>query len=63
MTLRPCTMPAILGMLAAAGLARGETPAARTVEFNRDVRPILSNNCFQCHGPDKGKRKNTEKAE
>ncbi len=27
------------------------------VEFNRDVRPILSENCFACHGPDKGKRK------
>lgn len=28
-----------------------------TVEFNRDVRPILSNNCYQCHGFDKNKRK------
>jgi len=27
------------------------------VEFNRDVRPILSNNCFLCHGPDKAARK------
>lgn len=25
----------------------------RKIEFNRDVRPILSNNCFLCHGPDK----------
>jgi hypothetical protein len=31
--------------------------AAAPVEFNRDVRPVLSGACFQCHGPDKAKRK------
>src|SRR5262245_44350645 len=29
----------------------------RQVEFNRDVRPILSDRCFQCHGPDAARRK------
>ena len=27
------------------------------IQYNRDIRPILSNNCFLCHGPDKGRRK------
>ena len=35
----------------------GEAPVPGTIEFNRDVRPILSDNCFYCHGPDAGHRK------
>lgn len=29
---------------------------AQQLEYNRDIRPILSDNCFACHGPDKNKR-------
>ena len=30
---------------------------AAPVDFNRDVQPILSENCYHCHGPDAGARK------
>src|SRR5687767_10646466 len=52
----------LTGRLLAAGLALWLTGSARTavparIEFNRDVRPILSENCFSCHGPDENQRK------
>ncbi len=46
-------------MFAVAALS-SSAPAAdgpRKLTYNRDIRPILSDNCFACHGPDKNKRK------
>jgi hypothetical protein len=33
-----------------------EAPLPERIEFNRDVRPILADKCFACHGPDSAKR-------
>src|SRR5690242_17389028 len=32
-------------------------PNAPAVDFNRQILPILSDNCFACHGPDEKQRK------
>lgn len=34
-----------------------EAQPLETVDYNRDVRPILADNCFACHGPDAAERK------
>src|SRR6185436_18345784 len=40
-----------------AGQLAAAEPAARKIDFNRDIRPILSNQCAKCHGPDAKQRK------
>src|SRR6476469_677511 len=32
-------------------------PSGPPIGYNHDILPILSDNCFACHGPDKSKRK------
>lgn len=40
------------------GLCGFSAPAhTDPISFNRDIRPILSENCYACHGPDPGERK------
>jgi hypothetical protein len=46
---------ACLLSLGAAASISAQPP--RKIEFNRDIRPILADNCFTCHGPAKSTRK------
>ena len=46
------TKPTCFLLLATLGLQAAEPPVPAKIEFNRDVQPILSDNCFYCHGND-----------
>jgi len=37
--------------------AESQKRSVPSVDFNREIRPILSENCYKCHGPDDGARK------
>src|SRR5215472_4253886 len=41
----------------ASATAAATAKSSDKVSYNRDIRPILSDNCFFCHGPDSKKRK------
>ncbi|HVT92124.1 MAG TPA: DUF1553 domain-containing protein [Bryobacteraceae bacterium] len=46
----------VLAVMTTGLAAQGAPSGAANVEFNRDIRPILSDKCYACHGPDKGNR-------
>src|SRR5262245_34099365 len=43
--------------LAVPRLLAAVATAGHTVNFNRDIQPILADNCYSCHGPDEKQRK------
>ena len=49
--MRSFSIMAIIGILLLTSLVR-----AKEIDYSRDVLPILSDKCFQCHGPDKKTR-------
>jgi hypothetical protein len=52
-----CSADRLLSLCLFAILGVSRLEADASISFNRDIRPILSDRCFQCHGPDKRQRK------
>ena len=53
----PMRWISLTALLIGAEGSSSKAQAETAIEFNRDIRPILSDNCFHCHGPDPKERK------
>ena len=51
------TLSALTAVLWLAPMSAGAAPGVpEKIEFNRDIRPLLAERCFACHGPDANQR-------
>ena len=56
-TIQRCTFLLLITLLAVGcGRKHREKPSEEKISFNYDIKPILSDRCFACHGPDANKR-------
>ena len=53
MTRSACLSASLFALL----VATSAVVADDSIDYNRDIRPILAENCFACHGPDSAARK------
>ena len=52
----PCAAMRFCLALVLTAVLNSASDATESVEFNRDIKPILSDKCYACHGPDQGQR-------
>jgi uncharacterized membrane protein len=51
------SMGFVISLLLFFGSTVASTSSQRRIDFNREIRPILSDKCFVCHGPDAPSKK------
>jgi hypothetical protein len=47
----------LAGVISCADAKANPTPPVKPVDYNREIKPLLSDRCYACHGPDQGRRK------